>query len=264
MQIVELEGGMLLCVKSNPVLVSEVAVDQQTKRMVAMVSTENVDSDGDVIHQGRNKRGAGWDLVKFNAGPLMTWMHDIRRPNIASPDVRAKVGTGDKGKALFLDPFAFDPGDDFAMELAGKYAREVLKETSVGFIGRVWDWRNKDNNVIGREYFEQELIEVAAVNRGANPDTRVEVKSMMARMAVSPKVIKSLETGGDSELLALKDAVDEINEQLRIMSNAIKSFSDCNPERVVVLDGARKIVDERHALSQQTLKRLGEVGLLQG
>lgn len=263
MQIVELEGGMLLCVKSLPSVVS-VMTDQTSKRMVAMVSTENVDSDGDVVHQGRNKRGAGWDLVKFNAAPLMTWMHDIMRPNIASPDVRAKVGTSDKGKALFLDPFAFDPGDEFAMDLAGKYSREVLKETSVGFIGRIWDWRNKDNNVIGREYFEQELIEVAAVNRGANPDTRVEVKSMMARMLVRPAVTKSIQTAGDSELQDLKDEIGDLNEKMLILINAVKSLSDCNPNQGVLLERAKSVASERVSLSAETLKRLEQIGLLQG
>jgi hypothetical protein len=264
MQIVELEGGMLLCVKSMPTAVSEVFTDAATKRMVAQVSTESVDSDGDVIHQGKNKRGAGWQLDKFNASPLMTWMHDTYRPNIGAPDVQAKIGSGANGRALFLDPFAFDVGDEFAMEIAGKYARGVLKETSVGFIGRVWDWRNKDNNIVGREYFEQELVEVASVNRGANPDTKTEVKAMMARMLVKPKVIKSVDAGGDSELLALKDEISDMNEKLAILANAIKQFSDCNVPVEVVLDRAQSVASDRYVLSHDTLKRLDQVGLLQG
>jgi hypothetical protein len=264
-QIVELEGGMLLCIKSMPTLVSEVVTDPVTKRMVAMVSTESVDSDGDIIHQGKNKKGAGWVLDRFNKSPLMTWMHDTYRPNIGAPEVRAKLGSGDNGKALYLDPFAFDVGDDFAMEIAGKYARGVLSETSVGFIGNVWDWMMKGDMPTGREYFEQELIEVAAVNRGANPDTTTAIKAgMMARMLVQPKVAKAIETGGDSELRELKqliaDMEDDFEARLTILSNEVKRFSDCNAREPVVSTRAQ---DEAAmvAVGKATLKRLAEVGL---
>lgn len=263
MQVVELEGGMLLCLKALPADVGLVAAGDG-KRMVARVSTESVDSDGDIVHQGKNKRGQGWLLEKFNASPLMTWMHDTYRPNIGSPDVRAKLGTWEGGKALFLDPFAFDAGDEFAMGIAGKYDRRVLTETSVGYIGKVWDWRNQDNRITGREFFEQELFEVAAVNRGANPDTTTEVKSqMMARMLVRPKVAKAIEPAGDSELADLREEILSLNERLVVLTNAVKAFSDCNTDSPV-LSVRAKIVDERMAISHETLKRLGEVGLLHG
>lgn len=264
MQVVELEGGMLLCLKALPTDVGPLG-DAGAKRMVARVSTESMDADGDVVHQGKNKRGAGWLLDRFNASPLLTWMHDTWRPNIGSPDVRAKLGTWDGGKALFLDPFAFDVGDNFAMEIAGKYDRRVLTETSVGYIGKVWDWRNQDNKINGREFFEQELFEVAAVNRGANPDTATEIKSaMMARMLVRPKVAKAIEPAGDSELADMREEILSLNERLAVLANAVKAFSDCNLADSVLLQRAKGLRDERLALSQETLKRLDQVGLLHG
>jgi len=268
MQIVELEGGMLLCIKSMPTLVSEVTVDPVHKRMVAMVSTESEDSDRDIIHQGKNKKGQGWLLDKFNASPLLTWMHDTMRPNIGAPEVRAKLGSGDKGKALYLDPFAFDVGDEFAMEIAGKYARTVLKETSVGFIGRIWDYRMEKEAYIGREFWEQELFEVAAVNRGANPDTTTEIKAgMMARMLVQPKVAKSIQTGGDSELRELKQLVadmqDDFDAQLKMLANEVKRFSACNAGEPMVSTRAQRQDDGLATVGKSILKRLEEVGIAQ-
>lgn len=260
MNVIELESGMLLCVKGMPTLVT---ADSTTKALVARVSTESVDSDGDIVHQGKNKVGIGWVLERFNKAPLLSWMHDPKLPNIASPEVRAKVGNSDKGRALFLDPFAFDIGDDFAMGIAGKYARGVLKETSVGFIGIKWDKRMEGDRFIGREYFEQELIEVSAVNRGANPDTDIEVKaldSMMARMVVRPKVAARLETGGDAELTELRDIVSDLQAEIKMLANVIKTFSDCAAP-VRVIENRAQAEAELTAVGKSILARLAQTGL---
>jgi hypothetical protein len=86
---VELLDGTALCAKN--VLATVVKLDGQP-HMAAQVSTECDDSDGDVIRQGKNKRGAGWVIDRFNKSPVLTWGHEIWRPSISSAQTRAKVG----------------------------------------------------------------------------------------------------------------------------------------------------------------------------
>ena len=205
-------------------------VVQVDKRMVAMISSEGVDTDGDVMHAGRTKNGAGWLLDTYNRNPIITWSHDrISRPNIGSADVRARVGKTDDGqRGLFLDPFSFDMPDPFAAEIAGKYERKVLKQTSVGAVATKFDIRREGDIVAGREYFEQRLIEVACVNVGANQDTNVLMKSMLGMHGLSAKV----QGGGDRELAELKRELDDLRkdyeQDIRDLQNVVKRFSDEN------------------------------------
>lgn len=221
--IIELVDGTVLVDKHFTTEVSQVE-----KRMVAMISNEAVDTDGDVMHAGRTKNGAGWILDGYNRNPIITWSHDrLTRPNIGSADVRAKVGKMDDGtRALFLDPFSFDMPDPFAAEIAGKYERKVLKQTSIGAIGIKFDRRMEGDQMAGREYFEQKLIEVACVNIGANQDTTVLMKSMLGMHGLSAKV----QGGGDSEIADLKRELDDLRkdyeQDMRDLQNLVKRFSD--------------------------------------
>jgi len=260
MSVVELVGGGLLVVKENPAVVTLV-----DKRMVAEVSNENEDSSRDIIWQAKNKRGAGWVLAGFNANPILTWSHERMRPNIGSPNVRAKVMRSDEGKRfLGLDPFEFDMPDPFAAEIAGKYARGVLKNTSVGFTSS--NWEPRDNG--GREYFEQTLIEVAAVNIGDNQTTKV-----MEKVLLGHGLAAKIESGGDSEVEFLKELItalqDELlttQQELRAVSNIVKSsrdFAGNDAEPVVTSTACKAIDHEIDMAGTAILLRLKAVGLSQ-
>jgi hypothetical protein len=243
--------------------------------MAAQVSEQNIDTDGDVIHQTKNKNGAGWDLVRFNKNPILTWSHDRKTiPNIGSADVRARVAkskNGD-GPALWLDPFAFDMPDPFAASIAGKYERGVLKQTSVGMIAVKWKrLENSDTGVMGgREYFEQKLIEVACVNVGANQETSTIVKRMLGRCGIAAKV----QDAGDSEVIELKALVQHLTEEqdyfrreLTMLANVIKRIGDkesAGQDAVAVISGAAKHADsEVDAAATAILLRLKTLGLAQ-
>jgi len=269
MNIVELEDGSVLCGKD---INAEVEIVE--KGMVAMVSTENVDTDGDIVRQGKNKNGAGWLLDSFNANPIITWSHDrFTIPNIGAATVRAKVQKSENGgRALYLDPFAFDMADPFAAGIAGKYERKVLKQTSVGFIGIKWKpiESAETGNMTGREYFEQKLIEVACVNVGANQDTSTIVKRMLGRCGIAAKV----QDAGDSEVIELKALVQHLTEEqdyfrreLTMLANVIKRIGDkesAGQDAVAVISGAAKHADsEVDAAATAILLRLKTLGLAQ-
>jgi hypothetical protein len=155
---------------------------------------------------------------------------------------------------MVLDPFAFDMGDEFAVGIAGKYERRVLTETSVGFIGRIWDKRMDGDRMTGREYFEQELLEVACVNRGANQETTTAlVKSMLQRDGMAQKV----EGGGDNEVADLKDELLAVQDEVRLLANEIKRMGDALAAKAAV----DEVKERREQLAGQLLKRLREEGL---
>jgi hypothetical protein len=243
MNWVELTDGGLLVSKGVTI-----EVEKAGRGMAAMISTEVLDTDGDIIRQAKSAKGPGWDLADFNAMPFMTWGHDKSRPNIASPDVRAHVRAhkSGSGAALWLDPFAFDPGDKFAQEVQGKYERKVLKQTSVGF--RSKNFEPLDGG--GREYFGQKLIETAAVNLGANQETDTLIKSMLTRTGLVAKV----ESGGDSEVEALKIEVQYLRDELRLISNVVKLHGD----KLFCGQDERDAVEPRAQLMEATIKVMAD------
>lgn len=255
---VELIGGSELCTKHVVAQVEKAP----SGVMVAMVSTEDVDSDGDIIHQGKNAKGEGWKLERFNKAPVLTWGHEIWRPSISSPETRAKVRKredGGKGRALFLDPFAFDMEDPFAAGIASKYERGVLKETSVGFIGMKWDKRADAENNIGRDWWEQELIETATVNRGANPSTSTHMRSLLQR----PDLSALVQGGADNEVRDLKEEIAHLAEELRSIGNAVKTLGDAFAVReafIAAMSEARPQISEGEKLAADLLARLQKLG----
>ena len=173
-----LKSGGALCVKPRVGVVVETKADALSG-LVALVSTPSVDSYGDIIHQSKNDHGAGWLLDRFNAHPAMLWGHNIELPSIGGG--KAYVAPHAKyDEGLYLEP-EFDMPDPLAATVAGKIERGVISETSVGFVSRL-DQRREDA-AWGYEFFEQELLEISWVNRGANPDVDVMFKSILLHNA---------------------------------------------------------------------------------
>ena len=225
MHVIELKDGELLAIKDLE-LVTETKADDEGN-IVAIVSTETEDSDMAIIRQRRNKKGAGWILDHFNKGPVLTWMHDMFRPNIGAPGTKAKLAKDEKlGSVLTLNPAKFDQGDEVAVGIEGKLRRGVLNEWSVGFRGRVWERREADENgrQRGYEFFEQKLAETAVVNRGANYDTSTAIKSLLAYEG------GDVEDGGSAEIMELRSEVEFLNERLVTLEGIVARSA--SPQRV--------------------------------
>ena len=197
--------------------------------IVAVVSTEAEDGEGDIVRQGKNKKGDGWDLAHFNKNPVITWQHDMWIPSLSGPETRAKVTKHPQlGKVLTLDPMTFDKADPFAEFIGGKVERKVVKEFSVGFRGKVVERRAApEGQYNGREFFEQALVEVAVANRGMNPETEAEVKTMMAGiMSRHPDIAMKSQGGDDSEIQELKDELADALQQMADMGRAMAMMND--------------------------------------
>lgn len=261
MSVIELKDEQLLCLKHIEGMV--VSKGEGDSPIVARVSTEGLDSDGDIIRQGKNKQGQGWLLERFNRAPVMVWSHDIWMPNLAAPATKAKVGRDEThGRSLFVDPMVFDPGDEFAQHIEGKIRRGVIKEFSVSFIGKVWEYiRDKENDrPTGREFFEQELIEVSPVNRGANPDTEATAKRILG----SSYVLRKVETAGDAEATEAVDELADVKAELAVLATALKSLGDqldaCQDEIAVLQESAYSAKRAYDRTAQEMLARLSKIG----
>ena len=199
-------------------LVSKVVSPEITEkegRIVALVSTSNVDSDNDIIHQGPSEKGKGWLTDSFNANPIMTWSHELGRPNFGGGPV--KLGQHDKhGLALFWEP-EFDMNDPFAVTIRNKVLSGYIKKTSVGFRGLKAEPRADQK--YGLEFHEQELHEMAWCNIGANNDTEVHIKAMLGR---------------SSELVGLVDGKD--CQDVETIKAELSEANDILAERIKVLE----------------------------
>lgn len=184
--------------------------DDGPGKLVFLVSTESVDSDGDIIHQQATDKGRGWMTDAFNKSPLMLWQHDRSMPNIAAETTRAVVAP----EGLTLNPAEFDMPDPAAAFVEGKIRRGVIKQFSVGV--RYMKFVEMERR--GLESFEHELIEVSPVNRGANFDTAVLAKSALM---FRPDLAQKLEDAGDPEMIELKAEMEELRGRLVTAENII-------------------------------------------
>ena len=253
---IDTKDGNIFCMKTDLV---DVAKSDGPISM--LVSTEAQDSDGDIIVQRKSKNGLGWVLDRFNKAPVVTWSHDIWTPNLSGPKTKAKVKRHpEKGFGLHLDPLTFDDGDPLAVTIEGKIRRDVLKESSVGF--KIIDRepiRDEDGRHLGLKIFTSELIEVAIVNRGANPETETLAKRMLSKAAVSG----DLETAGIAEIAELKEEIEYLSQQIELLSGVVKTLGTMGKEEEMmkVKEEARDRQNEVTTAAGELLKSLRSAGI---
>ena len=155
-------------------------IDESQGRVSAIVSSEKMVRDGDVI------RAEGWELGNFNQHPVLLASHDYHslRSQIGVWEKMEINGTTMKGVARFFIGKGNDEAD-WAFELA----KEKALAFSVGFIPDMDKAvpLHKDDTLgmRGMEFKGQELLEVSAVTVPSNPDA-------LQRIAKSPNLHPTL------------------------------------------------------------------------
>ena len=140
-------------------------LDEATGRVSAIVSSESVDRDGDVI------RAEGWNLKNFMNHPVVLANHDYSslRSQIGVWEKMEVQGTKMRGVARFFIGKGNEEAD-WAFELA----KERQLAFSVGFIPNMDKaaplYPDDAFGVRGMEFKGQELLEVSAVTVPSNPD----------------------------------------------------------------------------------------------
>ena len=192
-------------------------LDEATGRVSAVVSTEKVDRDGDVI------RAEGWGLSNFLKHPVLLVNHDYY-------SIRSQIGEWEsmeiKGnKMQGIARFYIGRGNadaDWAFELA----KEKSLAFSVGFIpdmDKAAPLNTEDKfGINGMEFKGQELLEVSAVTIPSNPDALQRVVKTPSIHPVIAEIAEErlateepeLETKPDSNISALLERLEALEERV--------------------------------------------------
>ena len=204
-------------------------LDEANGRVSAIVSSESIDRDGDVI------RAAGWDLKNFMRHPVVLANHDYS-------SLRSQIGVWEKmevngNKMRGVARFFIGKGNDEA-DWAFELAKEKALAFSVGFIPNMDKaaplYDDDAFGVRGMEFKGQELLEVSAVTVPSNPDA---LQRIAKGIGVDPVVAEIAE-----ERLA-DMPVDETNDAMAeaIAVKVLEMLKQLAPNEV---EAAEPEVDE--------------------
>ena len=192
-------------------------LDAKAGRVEAVVSTESMDRQGDIIRQD------GWDLKNFMRHPILLASHDYYR-------LEAQIGTWEsmevKGNKLVGVARYFVGKGNATADWALVLASEGQAAFSVGFIPDM-DKAKKLEGKDGGDFFAhfefngQELLEVSQVTVPANADGLQQVRSMKGLHPIVAEIVDerlkdlkipasiTLANSFDSQTEALLDAIAE-------------------------------------------------------
>ena len=168
----------------------------------AIVSTEAVDRDGDIIRQ------SGWDLDSFQKHPLLLSSHNYGRltNQIGKWESMEVRGTQLEGVARYFIGLGNEEADwGFQLATLGQAAY------SVGFIPDM-DKAKRLGDEKGWEFKGQVLLEASQVTVPSNPEGLQAVKSLDLDPVVADLVSQALEATGQTDTI---DLLAEMEERLR-------------------------------------------------
>ena len=145
-------------------------LDEKAGIISAVVSTEDVDRDGDIVRQN------GWDLTHFSTHPILLSSHNYRGlTNQIGEWTQMKVeGTELIGEAKYYIGEGNEEAD-WGFKLASK-GRAAF---SVGFVPDMSKAKQIEaNGNISYEFQGQELLEVSQVTVPSNPQALQAMKGM--------------------------------------------------------------------------------------
>lgn len=185
------------------------AVDIETGIFEAMITTEAVDRQGDIV------RATGAKLDNYLKNPVVLWAHNYDQPPVARA-LSIEVIPGNGLKAVFQFPEAgVNPQADIVRRL---WAAGFLNATSIGFIPL--DSKNI-NDVPGeswyapQDYVSWEMLEFSIVPVPANQEAlRLAAKNMKEQILKSGWVLSSAnEKKIKSAVEALNSVLESLDQQ---------------------------------------------------
>ena len=159
-------------------------LDEKAGLISAVVSTEDVDRDGDIVRQG------GWDLAHFSAHPILLSSHNYRGlTNQIGEWTQMKVeGTELVGEAKYY----IRDGNEEA-DWGFKLAKRGRAAFSVGFVPDMSKAKQIEaHGNISYEFQGQELLEVSQVTVPSNPQALQAMKGMQLHPEVEVLVEEML------------------------------------------------------------------------
>jgi len=145
-------------------------LDEKLGLISAVVSTEDVDRDGDVIRQ------EGWNLTHFSAHPILLSSHNYRGlTNQIGEWIRMSV---EDNQLVGHAQYYINEGNEEA-DWGFKLATKGRAAFSVGFVPDMSQAKQIEvNGNISYEFHGQELLEVSQVTVPSNPQALQAMKGM--------------------------------------------------------------------------------------
>ena len=134
--------------------------NEENRTITFVLSTENVDRDGDVI------RADGWILDNFLKNPVVLFAHKYDELPVAKA-LRVWV---ENGQLKATAKFATEKENPLAENVYQLYKNGYMNAVSVGFIPIEYEEKEK-----GYEYVKQELLEFSCVPVPANPEALISL-----------------------------------------------------------------------------------------
>jgi len=183
------------------------AVDIDNGVFEAMISTEAVDRQGDIV------RALGARLENYLKNPVVLWAHDYQAPPVARA-LSVEIIPGEGLKSTFqFSGWGVNPQADTIRRL---WAGGFLNATSIGFIplkSNPMDG-NKDGEgwYSPHDYVEWELLEFSIVPVPANQDAlRLALRSLAQPVAKRGRVLSAV---NERKLREAAEAINAVLEQL--------------------------------------------------
>lgn len=145
--------------------------EEEERILDFVISDDGEDRDGDTIAVD------GWDFKNYQKNPVVLFAHDYWSPAVARGEPRVEDGKV-KSKTVFASPDQYA----FAETLYQLYKGGFMKATSVGFMPKRWEEREK----WAYDFKEQELLEYSLVPVPANP--RAVLEAAQKGIEVQPLV----------------------------------------------------------------------------
>ena len=151
----------------QPVIIKRFNAEDRVITFV--ISTEEPDRDRDII------RTSGWDFTNYKKNPVFLWSHKYDAPPVGKAVVYngKNVVYVESGRVLANIQFPTAAVYPFADTVFKLYGGGYLNGVSVGFVPVEFTERTDG----GKEFFEQELVEISAAPIPSHPSALVEARS---------------------------------------------------------------------------------------
>ena len=153
-------------------------VNDETREATFVISTNQKDRDGDIIHTD------GWDFENWLDNPVVLWGHDYSGTPIGTGH---SIKVSEDGNKVYATVKFISEGIDPLADRVYRLVKDgVIRTTSVGFRPIEWEFI-KDDDSGGIEFFKQELLEFSIVPIPCNPGATIaagaETKAVLADYA---------------------------------------------------------------------------------
>lgn len=217
-------------------------VDKAAGVIAAVVSTESVDRDGDIIRQSH------WDLNHFKAHPILLSSHNYRGLQNQIGEWTSMDVTDSKlvGEAKYYIKEG-NPEADWGFKLASK-GRAAF---SVGFMPDMSKAKTIEaNGNISYEFQGQELLEVSQVTVPSNADALQSFKGIGLHPDLEDIVTEIMDE------MDVKEQVVEIAEQPSLIQAEFDYEELARQLSAMLRDDLRMLIEEQTAKQPEPIKTL--------